>query len=434
MRSSRLYLNVPNKEKDQAKSLGARWDPERNELYIDDSNIYHLFRKWYYNQEANGILYNYIYIATANRTCFRCKKQTQVIALVSPNSTYIDENKEIIHENNLEFFRYIDYLPEKFSKFLKEKYNFYYGYSKFIDSYYYGNHCIHCGVLQGDNYLYDEVDSVFFINSIQRAKNITLLKFILPEAIHINFESINSSLIMINSPQANNSLLLKYSKIINIDDDNDEHTYNEVYINPNEIPLVSRPLYDQMFLKNAKKVSSRNRYRNPNSKRVMMVLVIFIVTLNVLYRLPNNSLNILYNIPNNFRNAFASIIENIIDKSPGVLNHSQANDQITPQPIMTFKVGSHPGARGTFILIKDGKRYFTSKIYTEGSIIEFYEDKKIIINDVKADIEEFIAENDVIELEIGNTYTKIYLDGEEYKFVKNFKFDFVNKRIVNIGK
>ncbi|WIV11083.1 hypothetical protein [Proteiniborus sp. MB09-C3] len=97
---------------------------------------------------------------------------------------------------------------------------------------------------------------------------------------------------------------------------------------------------------------------------------------------------------------------------------------------MTFKVGSRPGARGTFILIKDGKRYFTRKIYTEGSIIEFYEDKKIIINDVKADIEEFIAENDVIDLEVGNSYTKIYLGGEKYKFVKNFKFDFMNKYII----
>lgn len=213
MKNTRLYLKVPYSEKDDAKALEARWDPERKEWYIDNSKIYHLFRKWYYNQETNGILHDYIYIATTNRTCFKCNHQTQVVALASPDSTYIDEDGDIIEENSMDFFCYINYLPENLSKFLKEKYNFYYGYSNFTKSYYYGNHCTHCGVLQGENYLYSEVDSVFNINSVQKAKNIILFKLDLAEAMQIGFSDISSSPINIGYLQSGNHLLLEYSEI-----------------------------------------------------------------------------------------------------------------------------------------------------------------------------------------------------------------------------
>ncbi len=54
---------------------------------------------------------------------------------------------------------------------------------------------------------------MFFINSIEKVKNITLFKLLLPEAILISYDSVNSDIIMLNAPQANNSLLKKYSKI-----------------------------------------------------------------------------------------------------------------------------------------------------------------------------------------------------------------------------
>ncbi|MGJ0847753.1 DUF5710 domain-containing protein [Tissierella praeacuta] len=243
MKNSKLYLKVPYAEKDEAKALGARWDPQRKEWYVNDSSIYYLFAKWYYNREADRILHDYLYIATTNRTCFKCNKQTQVIALVSPYSIYMDKDDDHVYfydddcpldyydeeenwyylysdedyyEYNLKFFCYIDYLPENFSIFLKDKYNFYYGYSKFTRSYYYGNHCTHCGVLQGDNYLFEEVDSVFNINSIQKAKNITLFKLDLPEAMHINCGYLNSDPVIIESKLTGNHLLLEYSKIKNL--------------------------------------------------------------------------------------------------------------------------------------------------------------------------------------------------------------------------
>lgn len=101
---------------------------------------------------------------------------------------------------------------------------------------------------------------------------------------------------------------------------------------------------------------------------------------------------------------------------------------------MTFKVGSHPGSKGTFILIKNGKKHLVNKIFTEGSIIEFYNNKKVVILDSKSDKKEFNIENDIIDLEVGNTYTKIYLQDKEHKYIKDFKYDFVNKVISEIKK
>lgn len=190
------------------------------------------------------ILHNYLYIATANRTCFKCNKQTLVIALISPYSIYMDKDDDHVYfydndgrpldyydeekdwyylysnedyyEYNMKFFCYIDTLPEKFSTFLKEKYNFYYEYSNATKSYYYGNHCTHCHVLQGDNYLFEEADSIFNINSIQKAKNITLLKLYLPEAIQINCRYLISDPVIKDSEPTGNHLLLEYSKIIDL--------------------------------------------------------------------------------------------------------------------------------------------------------------------------------------------------------------------------
>lgn len=104
------------------------------------------------------------------------------------------------------------------------------------------------------------------------------------------------------------------------------------------------------------------------------------------------------------------------------------------KPVMTFKVENNPKGYSTYIVIKDGQKYLTSKSFAQGSSIEFYDNKKVIIYDAESDKKEFDVENDVIDLEVGNAYTKVYLEGEEYKFVKYFKYDFVNKEIITKKK
>ena len=43
-RWSRAYLDCPIYEKDDAKALGARWDPDRREWYVDTITLAYVVR------------------------------------------------------------------------------------------------------------------------------------------------------------------------------------------------------------------------------------------------------------------------------------------------------------------------------------------------------------------------------------------------------
>ena len=45
-----LYLNVPYIEKDEAKNLGARWDPQRKKWYAPDYHKYGI-EKYYFSHK-----------------------------------------------------------------------------------------------------------------------------------------------------------------------------------------------------------------------------------------------------------------------------------------------------------------------------------------------------------------------------------------------
>lgn len=42
----RTYLNVPYAEKDAAKRLGARWNPERKQWYVENASDIGKFMRW----------------------------------------------------------------------------------------------------------------------------------------------------------------------------------------------------------------------------------------------------------------------------------------------------------------------------------------------------------------------------------------------------
>ncbi len=54
MTGSKHYLNVPYAEKDQAKALGARWDPQRKSWYVPEGKAIEPFARWTPESPANG--------------------------------------------------------------------------------------------------------------------------------------------------------------------------------------------------------------------------------------------------------------------------------------------------------------------------------------------------------------------------------------------
>jgi Domain of unknown function (DUF5710) len=47
-----IYLDVPYSQKDDAKGLGARWDPKMRRWYITGNDDFLLFRKWWQKTES----------------------------------------------------------------------------------------------------------------------------------------------------------------------------------------------------------------------------------------------------------------------------------------------------------------------------------------------------------------------------------------------
>lgn len=182
-----LLLDVPYSEKDEAKALGAKWNPDLKKWYVVDRNDYYKFSKWVKRlNNEDCILCDYFYIVIGKRECFKCKNETQVIGfgIEKHIQIWFDE------ESNTEKFFYINEdihisefipgLPKTVYNFLNRNFGFRLGYSQFMNAQYYGNHCSNCGVLQGNNFLFHEVDSPFFVDSVGKAKDLKLLRVKLP--------------------------------------------------------------------------------------------------------------------------------------------------------------------------------------------------------------------------------------------------------------
>ena len=70
----------------------------------------------------------------------------------------------------------------------KEKYNYYESYSKTVNASYLANHCSNCKVIQGDFFLFEEVDTPFFVDSIEKAKKLKLYKIPLENDLIVDLD------------------------------------------------------------------------------------------------------------------------------------------------------------------------------------------------------------------------------------------------------
>lgn len=166
-----LLLNVPYSQKDEVKSLGAKWNPTLKKWYADNKSDYHKFRKWFSNQNANMIICDDLYIAVGLNKCFKCNQNTMVVSFAASHYVLLDGCSGEYNED-MNFISDSEIIPPKLQKYLEDNYKYYKGYSKTTNTYYYGNHCSNCGVLQGNWFLHYEPDSPFFIDSEGAATNL----------------------------------------------------------------------------------------------------------------------------------------------------------------------------------------------------------------------------------------------------------------------
>jgi len=180
-----LYLYVPYKEKDEAKALGAKWDANKKRWFVANRNDYPLFAKWFFeNNEIceTQIIMDNFYIVVGKGECWKCHNTTNIIGLGiahyftidfdDDNEAYSNISEGI--DNTIHISPIAQGFSKKFMDKLSERFNFKKGYSKTIGNSYFANHCQHCNSLQGNFFIFDEVDSPFFIDTKEAAEQLLL--------------------------------------------------------------------------------------------------------------------------------------------------------------------------------------------------------------------------------------------------------------------
>ena len=94
-------------------------------------------------------------------------------------------------------------------------------------------------------------------------------------------------------------------------------------------------------------------------------------------------------------------------------------------------VGPHKGSKGTYIYIKDGKKTIVEQIFKEGTEIKFFDNKLLTVSVPNKNIEEYSLENDIIEIQVANEYTEIIYDGNKYRNLNIFKYDYANDKLIS---
>ena len=180
-----LFLNVPYAQKEQAKAAGARWNPEVKKWYVSDRRNYHKCLAWI---DGDAIICNQIYIVEGMHTCFRCQRPTRVVGFAFETFYELGDDTMEYFDDEIHIGYINSKLPEALAAELQKRYNYFWGYSNTTKSYTYGNHCQNpaCGVLQGNWFVFDEVDSPFFIDGPRSAGKLTLRRITLPNDIAVH--------------------------------------------------------------------------------------------------------------------------------------------------------------------------------------------------------------------------------------------------------
>ena len=117
--------------------------------------------------EGDSVVKNNIYIFIASKECWKCKQSTPVYAVGVKSEDIIDlnypSNKNVYEETGYDvvFLELNRNIPSFIKEYLESKTSCKERYSKTINKKYFANICEHCNALQGNNFIYDEVDSPF---------------------------------------------------------------------------------------------------------------------------------------------------------------------------------------------------------------------------------------------------------------------------------
>lgn len=165
-----LYINVPYNEKEDAKKMGALWNPRARKWYIESKpENYIKFSKWILgNNDEADIYTDAVFLIEGSSVCWKCGNNTRVVGLgVSKFCRLYDFDGECNllimsdddNELHLAWASNEKDVPPKILSILKERYSVKTVYSQTRKRPLFSNCCECCGALQGNWFLFDEPKS-----------------------------------------------------------------------------------------------------------------------------------------------------------------------------------------------------------------------------------------------------------------------------------
>jgi Domain of unknown function (DUF5710) len=152
----RIDLNVPFHEKDEAKALGAKWDPQRRIWYAPGNLDSARLRKWLPDTSPNVRAASY-FLVQGTRDCWRCALHTRVFGILLPagyEALEVDDDPANDHWRAADeptMLSYITFLADPIPARLRHLASRYRtDYSQTTHSFYWMNHCDRCGIKLGD--------------------------------------------------------------------------------------------------------------------------------------------------------------------------------------------------------------------------------------------------------------------------------------------
>lgn len=163
-------LNVPFSEKDEAKSLGARWNKNIKKWYVPAGVNASLFERWMLVE--NEFALPPLFIVKSAQECWKCSQSSDVYCIAS--SRFLDEDGT---DNGFTIFSNLEKIDILVEKLIKEYIPLYRpDYSKMVEGVYYMNHCQHCSAKMGDFFMHSEPGRAFFPMTEYSAKKITIFQ------------------------------------------------------------------------------------------------------------------------------------------------------------------------------------------------------------------------------------------------------------------
>lgn len=179
---SRIDLNVPFAQKDEAKLLGARWDAQHKVWYVPAGADPGPFQRWLPIESEVRIRSSAYFVAVTSDYCWKCAEPTSLFGLFLPpghETLEIDEDADegdywLRHDGWTSLSYVTDLLPHVAARLKAFAPRYRLDFSKTTSTSYLMNHCEHCGMKQGDFEMHCEPGGAFFPMDQQAAHRIVL--------------------------------------------------------------------------------------------------------------------------------------------------------------------------------------------------------------------------------------------------------------------